>query len=269
MEKPPTLDITQVTQSDEFSPPLKGPEGETPAPSFLDDGTQATRYLPAYPALQPDAQPAVTQPVNGEQLVYSNPPLPEYYNESQLARPAPYMEGQVMSAAVVSAAPFSEAMPLHRPTNKPDGTAPQYSVVPAYDGHGHMMVSDGSDQAIMYHDARYDVMMANPMNRPAARRGPFKNNDDREKTAQTRKMGSCVRCRMQRIRVSFPSCPGPITNRMESNGYSTVSDKPGGTRGVLPDVPEGSLEHKDKTATMSAVQDHRSQAVQARPSARL
>lgn len=210
MEKPPTLDVaqvTEVTQSGEFSPPLKGPEVETTAPSFLDDGTQTTRYLPAYPALQPDAQPAVTQPVNGEQLVYSNPPLPEYYAESQLARPEPYIEGQVMSAAVVSAAPFSEAMSLHRPTNEPDGSTPQYSVVPTYDGHGHVMIGDGSDQAIMYHDARYDVTMANPMNRPAARRGPFKNNDDREKTAQTRKMGSCVRCRMQRIRVWFPFPP--------------------------------------------------------------
>lgn len=205
MEKPPTLD---VTQSGEFSPPLKGPEVETAAPSFLDDGSQTTRYLPTYPALQPDAQSAVAQPDNGEQLVYTNPPLPEYYTESQLARPAaPYMEGQVVSAAVVSAAPFTEAMPLHRPTNDPDSGASQYNVVPAYDGHGHVMVGDGSDQAIMYHDARYDVMMANPMNRPAARRGPFKNNDDREKTAQTRKMGSCVRCRMQRIRVWFPSYP--------------------------------------------------------------
>jgi hypothetical protein len=37
-----------------------------------------------------------------------------------------------------------------------------------------------------------------------SRRGPFKNQDMREKTAQTRKIGSCVRCRMQRIRVSHP-----------------------------------------------------------------
>lgn len=45
---------------------------------------------------------------------------------------------------------------------------------------------------------------------PRATRGPFKNNVDREKTARTRKLGSCIRCRMQRIRVSllfrFP-CP--------------------------------------------------------------
>ena len=36
----------------------------------------------------------------------------------------------------------------------------------------------------------------------SARRGPFKNHDQREQTAHTRKIGSCIRCRMQRIRVS-------------------------------------------------------------------
>ncbi|KAK4231805.1 hypothetical protein QBC38DRAFT_204776 [Podospora fimiseda] len=35
---------------------------------------------------------------------------------------------------------------------------------------------------------------------PAAKRGPFKDNEQRLKTALTRKMGSCIRCRMQRIR---------------------------------------------------------------------
>lgn len=34
------------------------------------------------------------------------------------------------------------------------------------------------------------------------RRGPFKDQEARQKTAETRKRGSCIRCRMQRIRVS-------------------------------------------------------------------
>jgi hypothetical protein len=41
-----------------------------------------------------------------------------------------------------------------------------------------------------------------------AKRGPFKDQDSREKTALTRKMGSCIRCRMQRIRVG----PGGFVN---------------------------------------------------------
>jgi hypothetical protein len=42
-----------------------------------------------------------------------------------------------------------------------------------------------------------------------SRRGPFKTQDAREKTAQTRKIGSCIRCRMQRIRVSLRCSPVP------------------------------------------------------------
>ncbi|OAA68489.1 hypothetical protein SPI_00684 [Niveomyces insectorum RCEF 264] len=42
-----------------------------------------------------------------------------------------------------------------------------------------------------------------PHPRPlAARRGPFKDHVERQKTAQTRKIGSCIRCRMQRIRCN-------------------------------------------------------------------
>lgn len=39
------------------------------------------------------------------------------------------------------------------------------------------------------------------------KRGPFKDPQKRIKTAQTRKMGSCIRCRMQRIRVSCTISP--------------------------------------------------------------
>lgn len=35
------------------------------------------------------------------------------------------------------------------------------------------------------------------------KRGPFKDPDLREQTARTRKIGSCIRCRMQRKRVSL------------------------------------------------------------------
>jgi hypothetical protein len=37
---------------------------------------------------------------------------------------------------------------------------------------------------------------------PPAKRGPFKTDADREETAETRRHGSCLRCRKQRIRVS-------------------------------------------------------------------
>lgn len=36
---------------------------------------------------------------------------------------------------------------------------------------------------------------------PTTKRGPFKNQEKRQQTAHVRKIGSCIRCRMQRIRV--------------------------------------------------------------------
>lgn len=39
----------------------------------------------------------------------------------------------------------------------------------------------------------------------ATPRRKFQSADDRQKTAQTRKLTACVRCRMQRIRVRTPT----------------------------------------------------------------
>ncbi|RYP55007.1 hypothetical protein DL768_000323 [Monosporascus sp. mg162] len=38
---------------------------------------------------------------------------------------------------------------------------------------------------------------------PQAKRGPFKTDNERQATAETRKIGSCIRCRMQRIRCQI------------------------------------------------------------------
>lgn len=217
-----------VTQSEEYSP-LKG----STTPSFLDDGAQPTRYLPAYPTLQP-SQSVVTQPGNGEQLAYTSPALSEYYNQSQLAAvslplnsdvptTAPFMDAQPINPTMVSPTPFSDVISSHRTTNDLDGGVSRYNMVPTYNGGVSAMVANGTDQKMMYQESRYDVIVTNSMNRPAARRGPFKNNDDREKTAQTRKIGSCVRCRMQRIRVRtlLSFC---INRESEANVCWTVPD---------------------------------------------
>lgn len=43
---------------------------------------------------------------------------------------------------------------------------------------------------------------SNKKTKPTAKRGPFSDRAKRDETAQTRRIGSCIRCRMQRIRVS-------------------------------------------------------------------
>lgn len=50
------------------------------------------------------------------------------------------------------------------------------------------------------HGNRLDVVLSNQKPQ-ATKRGPFKDPKKRAKTAQVRKIGSCIRCRMQRIRV--------------------------------------------------------------------
>lgn len=51
--------------------------------------------------------------------------------------------------------------------------------------------------------SNFDILLPNQR---GGKRGPFKDPSLREQTAQTRKIGSCIRCRMQRIRVSFFYC---------------------------------------------------------------
>lgn len=65
------------------------------------------------------------------------------------------------------------------------------------------LVSQGSDLTLMMPNQKP----------PATKRGPFKDRETREKTAHVRKIGSCIRCRMQRIRVS----------RMDGNPRSQVA----------------------------------------------
>lgn len=54
---------------------------------------------------------------------------------------------------------------------------------------------------LVSHGGDLSVVMQN-QKPPATKRGPFKDLKKREITAQVRKVGSCIRCRMQRIRVS-------------------------------------------------------------------
>lgn len=53
--------------------------------------------------------------------------------------------------------------------------------------------------SLMDQQANFEIVLPNQR---GGKRGPFKDPNLREQTAQTRKIGSCIRCRMQRIRVS-------------------------------------------------------------------
>ncbi|KAG4265672.1 hypothetical protein FPRO06_00952 [Fusarium proliferatum] len=54
-----------------------------------------------------------------------------------------------------------------------------------------------NEWSLMDQQANFEIVLTNQR---GGKRGPFKDPNLREQTAQTRKMGSCIRCRMQRIR---------------------------------------------------------------------
>lgn len=81
-----------------------------------------------------------------------------------------------------------------------------YSLMPA--GRLNEMVSQNGWGQGTFGDPQpsFDIILPNQR---GGKRGPFKDRAAREKTAHTRKIGSCIRCRMQRIRVSFLRLPIP------------------------------------------------------------
>lgn len=60
------------------------------------------------------------------------------------------------------------------------------------------------DASTQQNSSNFGILL--PDQRGGGKRGPFKDAKLREQTAQTRRTGSCIRCRMQRIRVSSQVC---------------------------------------------------------------
>ena len=53
---------------------------------------------------------------------------------------------------------------------------------------------------------RSDIAISQPLRNYRTKRGPFRSRFHREQTAKTRQIGSCIRCRLLRIRVSAFGC---------------------------------------------------------------
>lgn len=142
-----------------------------------------------YTILQPNrslatAQWAVQPTTSSEGMVYPGPvPCQGYPAQPGMQSSSPISPSNVPTGAQVFASSSSE------------GPRRQYSVTQVH-VHAEM-------EASRMHTQSRELDFVPPNQRPPpARRGPFRNQHDREKTAETRRIGSCIRCRMQRIRVS-------------------------------------------------------------------
>ncbi|RCI15029.1 hypothetical protein L249_6860 [Ophiocordyceps polyrhachis-furcata BCC 54312] len=111
-------------------------------------------------------------------------------------------------------ADFSEA--FGRPTIALRGSVGGCSVAAPFDmlsSAGGSLGESGplngwSDACDGHTSSSFDVLLPDQR---GGKRGPFKDPKLREQTAQTRRTGSCIRCRMQRIRCeSDPEDPGGI-----------------------------------------------------------
>lgn len=109
--------------------------------------------------------------------------------------------------------------PPHQYSSAPVGTSAFSSLYVHDDGpppaapgpqpHQYTVLSSRTAPGGFFPDSRNEVPRQDPQsnfdilqpNQRGGKRGPFKDPSLREQTAQTRRIGSCIRCRMQRIRV--------------------------------------------------------------------
>ncbi|KAI0022285.1 hypothetical protein F4780DRAFT_769901 [Xylariomycetidae sp. FL0641] len=185
---PPTLS-TNVTR-------------DSPDVFTCDNAGAPVPMMPNYPALQP-SQPMAIQPTSsGEGMVYPDgvtshhgylvqhqPQPPEIQHGCKTTITTPTTaSGNQASNQVMGAQMYNTS-----PSEGPGDPRGQYDAVKG------VLASEklGPQIAGQAHDL--DIVHAN-QRPPPARRGPFRSSDDREKTAETRRIGSCIRCRMQRIR---------------------------------------------------------------------
>ena len=127
-----------------------------------------------------------------------------------LAQPSPFVSEQGLdgdsppnqySSGPVGSSAFS-SLYIHD-----DGSSPE---APGSQPHQYTILSScAAPSSGFFPDSRNDVPRQDPQsnfdilqpNQRGGKRGPFKDPSLREQTAQTRRIGSCIRCRMQRIRV--------------------------------------------------------------------
>lgn len=125
--------------------------------------------------------------------------------------PIPDQSGLMLSASCQDNYGFGTFVAAGSPSGQGIGSSMLSS-----DGSGILMVTGSLvetlpqqswvDTSSNAHQTSFDIILPNQR---GGKRGPFKDPTLREQTAQTRKIGSCIRCRMQRIRCEHnPEEPG-------------------------------------------------------------
>ncbi len=171
-----------------------------------DDSALMAQYLAGFPPLQPSRVMTMQPPANREEMVYPGPPQARKYDSSPeddragtglgIQAQAHLMSTPVGPSTMPGPYPAQAGSPSFARHNAFVRLPPRYSTLQGFD------VKDDPDGVDMQGRSTPFDLFSHQKTLPA-RRGPFKDTDLRARTARTRKMGSCIRCRMQRIRVSY------------------------------------------------------------------
>jgi len=187
-----------------------------PASLFACDDPIMAQYLQDYPVLQPTRVMGSQPTTSRESMIYPGSPSGnKYFTNTDDPRNATGL-GIQGTAQVVSPEDRSDAIAaafaseLNSPSYGRQGSfvgLPQqqqqqhrYNMLHGYGPPDSLLKCD-PESLDMQARSGFDAVFPHQRT-PSARRGPFKDHDQRERTAHTRKIGSCIRCRMQRIRVS-------------------------------------------------------------------
>lgn len=178
------------------------------------------QFLPGYPPMQPAHAPGMQPPTSREEMVYpTSSAISRYANDEPVRAVTGLGIQNQIGPLTTSVGP--SPMPAPYPG---EGGSPAFCQYPGFaplpanpyntqDGYPIKVEPDALDtygRPVSYELFQHQKTIP-------AKRGPFKDNEQRLATARTRKKGSCIRCRMQRIRVRG-LCPQYPTV-MHSIGY--------------------------------------------------
>ncbi|KHE78557.1 hypothetical protein GE21DRAFT_1223026 [Neurospora crassa] len=165
-------------------------------------------FLASYPPLQPTPLTGMQPLTTREEMIYpTTSPIANYDGSPDSSRaavknagvrpPQPHL-GSPTVTSLISSSYLAELDPsVYGRTGSMPGTHQGYDMTEQAFG----VRNDAIRYEIQQRSSAFDMF---PQSRTiSARRGPFKNHDQREQTAHTRKIGSCIRCRMQRIRCNL------------------------------------------------------------------
>ena len=188
VEKPPSVPIPTSEPYGSMNLPL----GQQSAFSPSDQASLTSPPLTGYPLL-PNQPPLVTPMTYGDNPNHHHGlPLSDYYV------PQPFKQ----DPGLLNPSVISDYALQQDPSSLPYGTDLSFNVPPlptSEDMAHYSLVPNWNEASLVDHQDNFGNFLSNQR---GGKRGPFKDPNLREQTALTRKIGSCIRCRMQRIRVS-------------------------------------------------------------------